>query len=81
MSASKKFVWLIGILGIAILTGLVIFSACDQRKSLNPVENIIYKIDMTVNPQPLVIYSPDSSYTVYIDIYVYVLSVKIRWWY
>ena len=70
MSAKNKLFYVAGTLGIIVLAGLLMFSACDNRKAINPAVNVEYKIIIDITPDELVVYSQGKPDTIIIDIWV-----------
>lgn len=64
MSAGKKFIYLAVLAGIAAVVMLSIFSACDNRKAVNPQLSINQTITMDLSPANLVVHSSTNPDTV-----------------
>jgi len=64
MSVNRKLIFLAAILGITVFAGLIIFSACDNRKTISAAINEVATITMSVNPANVIVNSllePDTA--------------------
>jgi hypothetical protein len=70
MTGGKKLLLLIGFIGLIMLISLAVFSACDNRKAVNPKLDVNQSIQLNLSPQRLVIHSMDKPDTVKMNIRV-----------
>ena len=68
MSLRKRIVFLTGVVWIIALVAIVLFTACDNRKAINPLLDVNQKISMSLTPSILVVHSLNQPDTV--DIYI-----------
>ena len=64
MSAGRKFIYVAVLTGLAAVLMLSIFSACDNRKAVNPQLSINQTITMDLSPANLVVHSSTNPDTV-----------------
>lgn len=74
MSLRKRIVFLTGMVWIVALVAIMLFTACDNRKAINPLLDVNQKISMSLTPSILVVHSLNQPDTV--DIYIRVRDEK-----
>ncbi|MCP4581405.1 MAG: hypothetical protein GY839_07280 [candidate division Zixibacteria bacterium] len=70
MAVGKKTIYWIGLLGLIMLISLAVFSACDNRKVVNPRLDVNQTVTMSLDPENLLIHTLDKPDTVEIEVRV-----------
>jgi len=70
MTGGKKLILLIVFMGLIALISLAVFSACDNRKAVNPKLDINQTVQLNLTPDRLVIRSTDKPDTVRMNLRV-----------
>ena len=64
MTSGKKLALLVGFMGLIALISLAVFSACDNRRAVNPKLDVNKTIQLNLSPERLVIRTMDKPDTV-----------------
>jgi len=70
MTGGKKLVLSIGLMGLVVLISLAVFSACDNRKAVNPKLDVNQTVQLNLSPSRLIIRTMDKPDTVRLDLRV-----------